>query len=83
MQTVILEARSHKGKNRLANVRALLPHKPGVEWDVLTTEPRVLFSIRPGPWLHVVPRDVTAKDALHHSRWVHALDDADFHVHAL
>lgn len=82
MQTVILEARSHKGKNRLANVRALLPHKSCVEWDLLTTEPKVIFSSKPGPWLHVMPRGVKAEDALHHSRWVHLIDDADFRVYA-
>lgn len=80
VEIVVLEARSHKGKNRLANLRQALPVDASLDWEVLATQSTVLFSEKVGPWLHVRPRAVPAAVANRHSRWVHRTADRDFAV---
>jgi len=79
---VILDALSHKAKNRLAEAAqaggGATPH-----WVVINTQMKVLFSDEPGPWLFVQPvlRDGLVARRL--SRWVHQNRDRDFRVQLL
>jgi len=66
--SVRLEARSKKGKERIA--------RDGADgWTVEQVAPRVQFSSEPGPWLLIGNGNPGA------SRWVHATNDANFAVH--
>jgi hypothetical protein len=68
---VKLIGKTNKGKNRINE--AGRPTK----WTVVEERQSIVFSDKPGPWLHVFPyTQQGAKD----SRWVHISDDVDFEV---
>lgn len=80
MEFVTLEAKSHKGKNRIAEAKRRLKSWDGKTWRVVQERRCVAFSDRQGPWLHVAPDTDENTDWL--SRWVSASDDVDFTVAA-
>lgn len=80
MEFLTLEAKSHKGKNRLAEAVRRLPNWDGKTWRVVQEKKRVSFSSDPGPWAHVTPNTEENTDWC--SRWVNLRDDDNFTVTA-
>ena len=78
MEFLTLEAKSHKGKNRIAEARKRLPEWDGKTWRVIMEKKRVLFRSDPGPWALVAPD--TREDTDWCSRWVNLRDDDNFTV---
>lgn len=72
-KTVLLSAKSHKGKNTL---REEFGRTTDTTWLAVKCWDRVYFDPRPGPWLFVVPIGKVGG----HDRWVHANDDQNFCV---
>ncbi len=80
MELLTLEAKSHKGKNRLAEAQRRLPKWDGKTWRVLQEKANVLFDSRQGPWAHVTPDTDENTDWC--SRWVNLREDDNFTVTA-
>ena len=80
MEFLTLEAKSHKGKNHLAEARKRLPKWDGKTWRVVQEKKLVLFSSEPGPWAHVTPD--TDENPYWCSRWVNLREDENFTVTA-
>ena len=80
MEFLTLEAKSHKGKNRLAEAQSRLPKWDGKTWRVLQEKMDVLFDRRQGPWAHVTPDTDENTDWC--SRWVNLREDDNFTVTA-
>ena len=80
MELLTLKAKSHKGKNRLAEAQRRLPKWGGKTWRVVQKKMNVLFDSRQGPWAHVIPDTDENTDWC--SRWVNLRDDDNFTVTA-
>lgn len=80
MQLVTIEAKSHKGKNKIAQALRRLPNWNGKTWRLKRKETRVLFDSDPGPWGFVEPDTDENTDWC--SRWVNLRDDKNFTVTA-
>lgn len=80
MEFLTLEAKSHKGKNRLAAAQRRLPKWDGKTWRLMRRETRVLFDSDPGPWGFIVPDTDENTDWC--SRWVNLREDDNFTVTA-
>jgi hypothetical protein len=79
MRQVVLEAKTHAGKNKLAKTADASIKWDG-NWNVAEERSRVLFSSKPGPWFLLTPAKEDGIIAVRLSRWVHATDDANFTV---
>lgn len=80
MQLVTIEAKSHKGKNTIAQALRRLPNWNGKTWRLKRKETRVLFDSDSGPWGFVEPDTDENTDWC--SRWVNLRDDKNFTVTA-
>jgi hypothetical protein len=79
MQLVLIEDKTHTGKNKLAKTRQGLPNWDGKTWRV--TDEREYVGAKPGagPWLLIEPV-TTDVNADWFARWVHKTDDDNFTV---
>ena len=80
MEFLTLEAKSPKGKNRLADAQRRLPKWDGKTWRVSQEKASVVFSGAQGPWVRVTPNTDENTDWC--SRWVNLREDDNFTVTA-
>lgn len=64
---ILLQGKSLKGKNRIQEL--------GVLWEVVCEKQFVLFSVKPSPWLLLLPLLNQEKP-----RWIHKTEDIDFEI---